>query len=149
MGHTSGPSLGSSCSHTVLTNGDILLCFSGRDPTWKTWKSVVRDSDTRSTRANTPWLLNGPTINGLDWMGGEWRVQRSFLPACYTLGCEPVELDDAAMQWGPSMDDFGGPHSLLSTTLGPNGELQESQMPLLGCFNYPHSCWGHGYPIKG
>jgi len=30
-------------------------------------------------------------------------------PVCYTLGGEPIELDDAAMQWGPSMDEFGAP----------------------------------------
>jgi len=44
----------------------------------------------------------------MDWMGGGVEGPM-LLPVCYTLVGEPIELDAAAMQWGPSMDEFGAP----------------------------------------
>jgi hypothetical protein len=91
--------------------------------------------------------LSGRKINGLDGGGGGSNALTCMLYSrwrAYRIGwcCHAVRTINGWI-WGP--------HWLLSTTFSPNpnGELQESQMPLLGCFNYPHSCWGHGYPIKG
>jgi hypothetical protein len=34
----------------------------------------------------------------MDWMGDRGVECPMLLPVCYTLGGEPIELDDAAMQ---------------------------------------------------